>query len=345
MNKKRAFTLIELLVVIAIIAILAAILFPVFAQAKLAAKKAASLSNVKQITLSNIMYENDYDDYFVMPTQNIYQDACGTPLNPTGSGHCFFGGNTAALDWPLLLQPYIKSLGLYVDPGTGDPQGFFGGGPNALPGYQNGVAQYAYNYETLSPILIAGANTGGWLPSGAPYQITGSGRSQTQAVHPATTVMFTSASGSPETGTGTANAKLVAGLQYQTPDDDFAIAPGVSYQEYWATDRLEITDTDSNVPNWAPAWTKNTPVGPLTGTTRALNPYNGAVVGFVDGHAKNMTADALAAGTDYGNSTTTTDGGYGALVTNVNNFIWTLDGTMNDYGHNASHDTIDPWAA
>src|SRR5579862_4606121 len=59
---KKAFTLIELLVVIAIIAILAAILFPVFAQAKLAAKKATSISNLKEIELAEKMYENDYDD-------------------------------------------------------------------------------------------------------------------------------------------------------------------------------------------------------------------------------------------------------------------------------------------
>ena len=58
---KKAFTLIELLVVIAIIAILAAILFPVFAQAKLAAKKTSALSNSKQLGLGAIMYNNDYD--------------------------------------------------------------------------------------------------------------------------------------------------------------------------------------------------------------------------------------------------------------------------------------------
>ena len=59
---KRAFTLIELLVVIAIIAILAAILFPVFAQAKEAAKKTTSASNLKQIGLAWVMYANDADD-------------------------------------------------------------------------------------------------------------------------------------------------------------------------------------------------------------------------------------------------------------------------------------------
>jgi prepilin-type N-terminal cleavage/methylation domain-containing protein len=65
-RNRSAFTLIELLVVIAIIAILAAILFPVFAQAKLAAKGTASLSNTKQQSLGVIMYTNDYDDQAVL---------------------------------------------------------------------------------------------------------------------------------------------------------------------------------------------------------------------------------------------------------------------------------------
>ena len=67
---KRAFTLIELLVVIAIIAILAAILFPVLAQAKVAAKKAVSISNQKQIGLGFVMYSTDSDDTYPR------QDAC-----------------------------------------------------------------------------------------------------------------------------------------------------------------------------------------------------------------------------------------------------------------------------
>lgn len=62
----RAFTLIELLVVIAIIAILAAILFPVFAQAKTSAKRSVDLSNVKQISLGVIMYSGDNDDMMPM---------------------------------------------------------------------------------------------------------------------------------------------------------------------------------------------------------------------------------------------------------------------------------------
>src|SRR5690349_23071232 len=81
MQRRSAFTLIELLVVIAIIAILAAILFPVFAQAKLAAKKAAGLAQMKQMGAAVMMYAGDYDDG--IPTWDWYQaiypaGACAT---------------------------------------------------------------------------------------------------------------------------------------------------------------------------------------------------------------------------------------------------------------------------
>jgi prepilin-type N-terminal cleavage/methylation domain-containing protein/prepilin-type processing-associated H-X9-DG protein len=93
MNTRRAFTLIELLVVIAIIAILAAILFPVFAQAKMAAKKTADMSNMKQIGTGLMMYCNDADDMF---PRNEYP-------NPE------YGSN--GFTWREATQPYIKSGG------------------------------------------------------------------------------------------------------------------------------------------------------------------------------------------------------------------------------------------
>ncbi|QYK53200.1 MAG: prepilin-type N-terminal cleavage/methylation domain-containing protein [Fimbriimonadaceae bacterium] len=90
---KRAFTLIELLVVIAIIAILAAILFPVFAQAKVAAKKAKSLVEVKQMGTATIIYEADYDD--LMPRAfGSSPTAC-----PENSGHCFNYWHAVPNDW------------------------------------------------------------------------------------------------------------------------------------------------------------------------------------------------------------------------------------------------------
>lgn len=99
MKQRRAFTLIELLVVIAIIAILAAILFPVFAQAKLAAKKAASLSNTKQLGLGNLMYSSDFDDLFV---------AQGEPGPANG-----WGWN---MTWIMHTLPYMKNYGILLDP-------------------------------------------------------------------------------------------------------------------------------------------------------------------------------------------------------------------------------------
>lgn len=95
--RARAFTLIELLVVIAIIAILAAILFPVFAQAKEAAKKSACLSNSKQIGTSMMIYLNDYDD----TTPSIYSENKSNGLRA---------------DTFQLLQPYIKNMDVFFCP-------------------------------------------------------------------------------------------------------------------------------------------------------------------------------------------------------------------------------------
>ncbi|HEY3782958.1 MAG TPA: prepilin-type N-terminal cleavage/methylation domain-containing protein [Fimbriimonadaceae bacterium] len=347
MNKKRAFTLIELLVVIAIIAILAAILFPVFAQAKLAAKKSASLSNIKQITLANIMYENDYDDNFVLFSQNPFNTYCGqiqpngTPY-PNGGASCLAPPFNVTYNWPILLQPYIKSLGLFVDPATGDPQNYFGGGPNANTEHQSWHPQYGYNYLFLSPLVINGLSTSGWLPSGY-LDVNGVGRSSTTAVAPANTVMFTSSAGTPVVGTA-----LVAGAQYSTPDETMLTDPGTGCQLYYATNRLTYVNvgastTPAGSSKWGSQWVKTTPVGEITGITRALNPYNGANVGWVDGHAKSMTADALAAGTDFGSSTTASGyAGFGSVITDITKYLWTLDGTTRDAGTGPSGTACQP---
>lgn len=100
--RKAAFTLIELLVVIAIIAILAAILFPVFAQAKEAAKKSTCISNMKQIGTSSMLYMQDYDD--TLPP-SAYITA---PVAPDPRPRVW-----AVYD---LVQPYLKNVQLFVCP-------------------------------------------------------------------------------------------------------------------------------------------------------------------------------------------------------------------------------------
>jgi len=95
---KRAFTLIELLVVIAIIAILAAILFPVFAQAREKARQATCISNLKQMGLAHIMYANDYDETY----------SVGVYVSPAS------GAMVAS--WKTLDYPYVKNMGIYMCP-------------------------------------------------------------------------------------------------------------------------------------------------------------------------------------------------------------------------------------
>lgn len=107
-NRNRAFTLIELLVVIAIIAILAAILFPVFAQAKLAAKKTQALSNAKQLATANFIYMGDYDD-------NLIKSFFGFPQAPACDWNMPWGTPGLFYSWRYALQPYMKSVPLLGD--------------------------------------------------------------------------------------------------------------------------------------------------------------------------------------------------------------------------------------
>lgn len=97
---RRAFTLIELLVVIAIIAILAAILFPVFARAKDQAKATQALAQMRQFAAATYIYATDNDDY-ILPSTNY--DA--TTTDPSRI-------------WVQPLQPYVKNNGLFVAPGS-----------------------------------------------------------------------------------------------------------------------------------------------------------------------------------------------------------------------------------
>ena len=146
--RRRAFTLIELLVVIAIIAILAAILFPVFARAREQARKASCLSNLKQIGSATMMYMQDYDEV-VCPVQ---VGVCGNLQTSYG--------------WADLLMPYIKNEGVFQCPSATNkmtmnrnvsPPRFYrsiGGSPNnpndcttnaAIPGGNRTDYVYAVN--------------------------------------------------------------------------------------------------------------------------------------------------------------------------------------------------------
>jgi len=128
----RAFTLIELLVVIAIIAILAAILFPVFARAREQARKTACLSNMKQIGLAAMMYTEDYDEQYADSRESstaMDGDNCDSLHNPVYQGgqhitcwgiRLYYPGTgltTKVLaGYPLRMNPYIKNTAIFRCP-------------------------------------------------------------------------------------------------------------------------------------------------------------------------------------------------------------------------------------
>jgi prepilin-type N-terminal cleavage/methylation domain-containing protein/prepilin-type processing-associated H-X9-DG protein len=102
MKRRSAFTLIELLVVIAIIAILAAILFPVFAKARSSARRTTCLSNTKQMTTGMLMYVQDFDEQF--PSWNW-----GFFCNGGNNGR----GRDSSAFWTMAIYPYVKNAGVY----------------------------------------------------------------------------------------------------------------------------------------------------------------------------------------------------------------------------------------
>lgn len=151
--KRHAFTLIELLVVIAIIAILAAILFPVFAQAREKARMVSCLSNMRQIGTGLRMYAQDYDETYM---NLIY----GWSNNP---GIDLWGG----WNWRNAIQPYIKNKGVFACPSNPSSRAT---GPGRLPTTDsanwNGNARgYAMEPDKRMPFgyaMNSGATT--WVP-------------------------------------------------------------------------------------------------------------------------------------------------------------------------------------
>jgi prepilin-type N-terminal cleavage/methylation domain-containing protein/prepilin-type processing-associated H-X9-DG protein len=118
-GRKRGFTLIELLVVIAIIAILAAILFPVFAKAREKARQTSCLSNEKQLGVGFLQYVQDYDE-----------------LLPHGSHSTSFNGLNTGTGWAGEIYPYVKSAGVYHCPDD----------PNTQSASATGTALYPVSY-------------------------------------------------------------------------------------------------------------------------------------------------------------------------------------------------------
>jgi len=148
-TKKSGFTLIELLVVIAIIAILAAILFPVFAQVREKARSISCLSNVKQLGLAITQYEQDYDE------------TCPNGVNPYGGGQ----------GWAGQIYTYVKSTGAYKcpdDAATGHTSSYAYNSnvtkpsPTAPTGFATAMSIAQYNSPSRTVLLAEVANGAGY---------------------------------------------------------------------------------------------------------------------------------------------------------------------------------------
>ena len=292
--RKRAFTLIELLVVIAIIAILAAILFPVFAQAKVAAKKAGCISNMKQWGLAQQMYWGDFDD-----------------MVPLWQYHFNFSVVAPQFDRDLgnLLFPYVKNMQMSVTPGSPinytarltDPNF---PNPNSMTGQDRTdqqifnagwLSDYGYNYQALVG-FFAGSGPGfsggyGFNPQRA-----------TSAQNPADTILNVTGVYDRDASGGVLNG------------GQLAIDPPCRFWQD-GTDTIAPFPVGATSTLFFGGWNPTTPL--------AWNVYGGAwpyyankaTTGFMDSHAKPLNIGALAAGCNVLNA-------WGGQVTDPSIYIW-----------------------
>ena len=294
---RKAFTLIELLVVIAIIAILAAILFPVFAQAKAAAKKAAGTSNAKQLTLGVLMYENDVDDT-VPPATAWAGRGNGYPL-------CF-GGTECFAQWTYLCVPYIKNSGVFYDPQAPNTP------DTTYPGNTIITAtswpNFGYNYVYLSP----------W---------NGTQQKPIQATSPdapAQTIMLAEKSAASEFQYG---QPYFWGFSFTIAADGPLLSSTIEAPNCGPIPQYCAS-------NWGTGSFCNTcstyEAGNTTGGM-AVRAGGQSIVSFLDGHVKAYAASALAVGTNYSktlpNGSLTWTSAYPASYLWSTQKTWTVQGS------------------
>jgi len=157
-KSKKAFTLIELLVVIAIIAILAAILFPVFARARENARRASCMSNLKQIGLGIMQYVQDYDEHYP-PAQIIEADT------PPGGWQGSWAESNNVWIWENIIYPYTKSTQVCICPSGGSSTSIsvnYGVNYYVMPSSGGGISMASVNAPATTYMAL---DAGQWYVS------------------------------------------------------------------------------------------------------------------------------------------------------------------------------------
>jgi len=278
MQRKRAFTLIELLVVIAIIAILAAILFPVFAKARERAKQSQSLNNAKQLTLGVMQYAQDYDETFPGWVDNTSFTG--------GTGASVFAHNT----WDEQINSQIKSPAVFNNGGTGikspsDPK-------------KERVLGYVINGALIAPYLPTTGEVDWRVTAGNGPTLLGPG----SVSNPAETILFAEAAtdaAPPTTPTGAAANPRPASATATGAVTDANGTPAWQAAQPTGTNAAGAV-IDASPMSWVAKgfrddrWynTNNPAFNTTTSNGVARDFYGGGgTYGFVDGHVKFMKVD------------------------------------------------------